>query len=104
LATELLSHKRHREPEGANHLKIETSFDRAGITLRLIGRIQAQHLPQLEKEIEGSRATRVCLREVTLVDVDVVRFLMACEDRGISVMNCSPYIREWMDRERQQRD
>jgi hypothetical protein len=85
-------------------VKIQTGSDRGTITLRLIGRMQAQHIAHLEKEIEGSRAKRVCLREVTLVDIDVVRFLMACEERGIEIVNCSAYIREWMDRERQQKE
>jgi hypothetical protein len=56
----------------------------------------------LEEEIEGSRAARICLRQVTLVDVDVIRFLTACEEGGIWIVNWSAYIREWMDRERQQ--
>jgi hypothetical protein len=37
--------------------------------------------------------------EVTLVDVDVVRFLNRCETKGVRLINCSPYIREWMSRE-----
>jgi hypothetical protein len=40
------------------------------------------------------------LEEVDLVDVEGVRFLNACEAEGISVLRCSPYIREWMLRER----
>ena len=61
----------------------------------------------------GRRALRVCplesrygakvmldLEEVTLVDVQVVRFLGACEIRGIRVLNCSPYIIDWIARER----
>jgi hypothetical protein len=82
-------------------LKIETESDGGTITLRLIGRLQAEQIAQLEEEIEASRAMRICLRQVTLVDVDVVQFLRACEESGISIVNCSAYIREWMDRERQ---
>jgi len=40
------------------------------------------------------------LEEVDLVDVEAVRFLNTCEAGGISVLHCSPYIREWMFRER----
>jgi len=36
---------------------------------------------------------------VTLVDVEVVRFLGGCEAEGGTVL-CAPYIREWMLRER----
>ena len=40
------------------------------------------------------------LDEVTLVDVDVVRFLNSCEKQGVWLIHCSPYIREWMKQER----
>jgi hypothetical protein len=40
------------------------------------------------------------LDEVTLVDVEVVRFLVRCEAAGGKVLHCAPYIREWMLRER----
>jgi hypothetical protein len=40
------------------------------------------------------------LEEVDLVDIDAVRFLNAFESTGVSILHCSPYIREWMVRER----
>lgn len=85
-------------------MKMERDSKNGMTTLRLIGRLQAVHLPELKKEIKASRADRVCLREVSLVDIDVVRFLAALEERGPSIVNCSAYIREWMGRERQQKD
>jgi hypothetical protein len=36
------------------------------------------------------------LEEVDLADIDGVRFLNACESAGVSILHCSPYIREWM--------
>jgi hypothetical protein len=39
------------------------------------------------------------LQEVTLVDVEVVRFLGMCEAKGVELAHCSPYIREWIFRE-----
>ena len=39
------------------------------------------------------------LDAVTLVDVEVIRFLNACEEGGIELLHCWPYIREWMARE-----
>ena len=42
---------------------------------------------------------RLDLCEVMLVDVDVVRFLIACAAEGIELLHCAPYIREWMSRE-----
>jgi hypothetical protein len=40
------------------------------------------------------------LEEVDLVDVEGVRFLNARKAEGIPVLHCSPYIKEWMARER----
>ena len=40
------------------------------------------------------------LEEVTLVDRDVVRSLGASEAVGVELVNCSPYIRDWIFRER----
>ena len=39
------------------------------------------------------------MEEVTLVDLDVVQFLARCEARGVELLHCSPYIREWISRE-----
>jgi hypothetical protein len=97
----LFGYEKHRK---ATRLKIETDSGERKITLRLIGRLQAEHIPELKSEIEVSSAERLCLKEVTLVDFDVVRFLTGCEYSGLAIVNCSAYIREWIDRERQQTD
>jgi hypothetical protein len=38
------------------------------------------------------------LAEVTLVDREAVRFLAACDMRGIGVRNCPAFIREWISK------
>jgi hypothetical protein len=82
-------------------LKIEKYSDEYGTTIRLIGRMQAEHLGELEKQLhESGPAVRLELDEVTLVDVECVRFLGACEIRGATLLNCSQYIRDWIDKER----
>jgi anti-anti-sigma regulatory factor len=82
-------------------LKIETYSDGSGTKIRLIGRMQAAHLAELEKEIRnGGPKIALDLEQVDLVDVQVVRFLGACEAQGITLLNCSPYIREWIGKER----
>ena len=82
-------------------LKIEKYSDGSSTTLRLIGRMRAQHLEELEKQIrESGPAIILDLEEVTLVDVEIVRFLGTCEARGATLLNCSPYIRDWIDKER----
>jgi hypothetical protein len=40
------------------------------------------------------------LNEVNVVDFDGIRFLNQCQAEGIHVVNCSPYIREWMLQEK----
>jgi hypothetical protein len=82
-------------------LRIERYADRGGTTIRLIGRMQAEHVSEVERQIEesGPKVT-LDLEEVTLVDVPVVRFLGTCEIRGIRVLNCSPYIADWIAQER----
>ena len=44
------------------------------------------------------------LSEVTLVDLGVVRFLIRCEDEGIELVKCPPYVSEWMLREREEEE
>ena len=82
-------------------LRIERYTDRGSTILRLIGRMQAEHVSEVERQIEES-GTKVTLdlEEVTLVDVPVVRFLGTYEIRGISILNCSPYISDWIAKER----
>ena len=38
--------------------------------------------------------------EVTLVDIAVVRFIITCEEEGIELVQCPPWVREWIVRER----
>ena len=82
-------------------LKIERISGGRGAWIRLSGQLRSEHLGQLKSEIErGGPNVGLDLEEVDLVDVDGVRFLNECESAGISVFQCSPYIREWMLRER----
>ena len=82
-------------------LRIERYSDRGRTTIRLIGRMQAEHVSEVERQIaESGTNVTLDLEEVSLVDVQVVRLLGICEIRGISVLNCSPYITDWIARER----
>jgi anti-anti-sigma regulatory factor len=82
-------------------LKIDKYSDEYGTTLRLIGRMRAEHLPELEKQIRESESKIVLdLEELNMVDVEVVRFLGSCEAQGVKLLNCSPYIRDWIGKER----
>ena len=82
-------------------LRIERASDGHGTTIRLIGRMRAEHLDELDEQIrETGPAMTLDLEEVTLVDVEIVRFLGTCEERGATILNCSPYIRDWIGKER----
>jgi anti-anti-sigma regulatory factor len=82
-------------------LKIDKYSDEYSTTLRLIGRMRAEHLPELEKQIRESKSKIVLdLEELNLVDVEVVRFLGSYEAKGVQLLNCCPYIRDWIGKER----
>lgn len=71
------------------------------MVLRVSGRIHAEHVDTL-RELVGREKNQVAidLKEVILVDRDVVTFLAFSEAGGIELRNCAAYIREWVARER----
>ena len=82
-------------------LKIERLSGKGKTRIRLSGEFRSEHVDQVKTEIELSgQRVALDLEELDLVDVESVRFLNACQAEGISVLHCSPYIREWMLRER----
>jgi anti-anti-sigma regulatory factor len=81
-------------------LRIEKVFDGQLTTLRLIGRLQAEHLDELTAQIKDSEPRVVLdLAEVSLVDVEAVRFLGICQAVDVRLVNCSPFIRDWIAKE-----
>jgi len=40
------------------------------------------------------------LKDVSLVGRDAMGFLSRCEADGMKLENCTPYLREWMEREK----
>ncbi|HEV2085213.1 MAG TPA: hypothetical protein VGR09_09025 [Gemmatimonadales bacterium] len=82
-------------------LRIERVSAQGRTVVRLIGRVQSEHLAELKTQMEGSEPDLALdLEEVTLVDVGAVRFLSMCEQRGIELLHCAPYIQHWMASER----
>lgn len=84
---------------GAMTLRIDTT--RGGRVYRLVGRIQRENLGELEREIAGNPAAVLDLEDVTLVDREGVRFLSDAEGAGAELRHCPPFIREWIERERE---
>ena len=82
-------------------IRIEKETQKLKTKIRLSGRLQSKHLDQLKTQLEGAQSRIVLdLNGVTLVDVETVRFLNACEQEGVEFLHCWPYIREWMEREK----
>jgi hypothetical protein len=70
------------------------------VELALSGRLQFEHVNELRGLIRQEEFNvALDLREVNLLDREAVEFLVACEMDGVSLNNCSPYIREWVTRE-----
>ncbi len=74
------------------------------VVFKLSGRMDAENIDELEAvigvEASGLRIV-LDLKDLTLVDQDVVSFLVRCEADSIKLKNCPAYIREWMTRERE---
>ena len=69
----------------------------------LSGRIETPAIAELRRLFElqsDCRGIVLDLRGVSLVDRDVMGFLGRCEADGMKLENCAPYIREWMEREK----
>ena len=82
--------------------KIEKVAEGNATVLRLVGRINAKHLDELNQLIADAKPklVKLDLSEVTLVDLNVVRFLGDQERWAVELVKCSPYIREWIQREK----
>ena len=82
-------------------IRIERETHRLQTMIRVSGRLQSMYLDELKTQLEGVPSRIVLdLNGVTLVDVEIVRFLNACEKGGVELLNCWPYIQEWMIREK----
>jgi anti-anti-sigma regulatory factor len=85
-------------------LRIERVSQRQLTILRLSGRLQSEHVEQLKSQIEaGAPRVVLDLEGVKIVDQDSVCFLATCETNGVGLSHCSPYIREWINREKTSR-
>ena len=73
------------------------------VVFKLSGRMGAENVGEFETltsaEASGRRIV-LDLKDLTLVDQDVVSFLRHCEAEGMQLKNCPAYIREWITRQR----
>ena len=86
---------------------------RAGVTVPVCGsavaadpwsstRIGGGHLAKPERlfGLEGDLRIALDMTDVKLVDRNAVTFLAQCETRGIRLLHCPAYVREWIERAR----
>ncbi|HWZ77803.1 MAG TPA: hypothetical protein VNX87_14770 [Candidatus Sulfotelmatobacter sp.] len=69
----------------------------------LSGRIETPAIAELRRlfELQANYGDIVVdLKDVSLVGRDAMGFLARCEADGVKLENCAPYIREWMEREK----
>jgi predicted metal-binding protein len=69
----------------------------------LSGRIEKAALAELRRLFglqTDYRNIVIDLKDVGVVDREVMSFFMSCEADGVRLENCAPYIREWMEREK----
>ena len=82
-------------------LRIEKDSDGQTTMLRLIGRMRREHIEELKAQIKaGGTSVTLDLNEVSLIDLDGIRFLATCQTEGVSIVHCSRYIKNWITKER----
>ena len=77
--------------------------DSGDVVFTLSGRIDKEYIPELEALIGAEGKDRhiiLDLKDMTLTGQDGITFLAKCEADGISLVNCDPYVREWITRQR----
>ena len=83
--------------------RIETAARGRQRIFILSGGIEAPAIAELRRLLELQTQARnvvIDLKDVTLVNREGMRFFMGCEADGMTLENCTPYIREWMEREK----
>jgi hypothetical protein len=83
--------------------RIETALRGRFTVFVLSGRIEKQAMDELKSLFELQTDYRdivLDLKDVGVVDRDVVGFFVRCEAEGVRLENCASYIREWMEREK----
>jgi ABC-type transporter Mla MlaB component len=85
-------------------LKIQKSVDGECVVFTLSGRIEMEHLTELQRLFETETqdlAVVLDMKEVKLVDRDALSLLARWEAEGVKLENCPGYIREWITKEKE---
>jgi hypothetical protein len=93
------SNHRHLAEEGEWMFRMEKTVDGDPVVFRLSGRIQAEHIADMQDAFDREgKAIVLDLEAVALVDRDVVPVLARWEASGMTLLNCPGYIRESISR------
>jgi hypothetical protein len=83
-------------------LRIERSGN-SEVVFTLSGRMQTADIEQFQQLLiaeASGQPVMFDLRDVTLVNQDVVTFLAHCETNGIKLERCPLHVRNWIDQEK----
>ena len=84
--------------QGTELLRIQRKAN-GDVVFSLSGRIDKENIADLEALIGAERKDRrivLDLKDMTLTGQDGITFLAQCEAAGIALVNCDPYVREWI--------
>jgi hypothetical protein len=82
--------------------RIETAARGTVRVFILSGRIETQAIAELKRLFEQSDYPEIVLdlKDVGVIDREVVRFFTRCQADDVKLENCASYIREWMEGEK----
>ena len=82
--------------------KIQKSTNGATV-IALSGRMERENIAELEGLLDAETTGRrivLDLKNLTLAGQSEIDFFAGCEERGFTLANCAPYIREWINCQR----
>ena len=78
-------------------LKIERRHSGDTLVVQLIGDLDVEHLDEVKAQVSNTPSPFVVdIGELTLISVEGIRFLNACHNSGMPIINASAYIAAWM--------
>jgi anti-anti-sigma regulatory factor len=78
-------------------LRIERQRSGDTLIVQLIGEFDVDHLAEVKAQVNDAPCPVVVdIGELTLISVEGIRFLNACHDNGMPIVNASGYIAQWM--------
>ncbi len=83
--------------------RIETATRGTVTVFILSGRFEKHVIAELRRLLElqtNDRDIVLDLKDIGVIDREVMRFFVRCEADGVKLENCPSYIREWIERER----